>query len=410
MRRWLRSQLRLTIRVRLTLLYGASFLLAGTVLVAIMYLLVRNQLQARSAGRILEPTGLPTGPVLGPTPASSELPQDRVFVERVNEFVQQSLTNLLWQSVAVLACAALLAVGLGWVLAGRALAPLQEVTQTARRVSARGLHERIGMKGDDDEIHQLADTFDAMLDRLDRAFDAQRHFVSNASHELRTPLAINRTLLEVAAADPEASDDVRRLAKPLLATNARSEGLIEGLLLLARSEQPVANGTTVDLADVTTTALQLTAAEAQQRDVCVRSAISPADTTGEPVLLERLAVNLIQNAIRHNVPGGSVEVTTGQRDGCALLTIQNTGPVVPPKEVESLFEPFRRGSGRTVSDGVGLGLSIVRAIATAHGGRVEAAANVDGGGLAVRVTLPLHRAGDGAAHASQATVAEPDVT
>ena len=380
----LAALVRPTIRVRLTLLYGASFLLAGAVLVAIMYLLVRNQLQP--GVQFLAPSGVPAGdPTTGPMQAP--LPDDRLVMEQVNGFVRQSLTTLLWQSAVVVALSSLVAVGLGWLLASRALAPLQQVTQTARRVSERGLHERIGMTGAKDEVRQLADTFDAMLDRLDRAFDAQRRFVANASHELRTPLAINQTLLEVAAGDPDAPEDVRRLAKPLLATNARSERLIEGLLLLAHSEQPIVDRRPVDLAEVTETAVQLTAAEAQQRSLAVRTDLAAAPTLGEPVLLERLTVNLLQNAVRHNVPDGSVDVTTESDPEATILTVRNTGPVIPSYEVESLFEPFRRGSGRAVSEGAGLGLSIVRAVATAHGGSVDARSNEDGG-LTVRVRLP----------------------
>ena len=397
-----------TIRVRLTLLYGLSFLVAGAVLTTIMYLLVREQLRPGQAVSVLLPSeplagqprppeGLAPGPppsaeVLGPVPTS---PGGEVaLADRVDQFVDQSLRALLWQSALVLLFAGALAVLLGWLLAGRALAPLQEVTRTARRVSERGLHERIGLSGPDDEVKQLADTFDAMLERLDRAFDAQRRFVGNASHELRTPLAINRTLLEVASAEPDASEDVRRLAAPLLATNARSERLIEGLLLLARSQQEVAERRPVDLAEVATTAADLTAGEAERRGIEVHRSLAPAPAGGEPVLLERLAVNLLQNAVRHNDEGGRVDVSTEQADDEVVLEVRNTGPVVPSYEVEGLFEPFRRGSSRLAGEGYGLGLSIVRAVATAHGGRVEARPG-DRGGLVVRVALPARRPADG---------------
>ena len=255
--RLLSPLVRPTIRVRLTLLYGGSFLVAGAVLVSIMYLLVREQLRPGPTMAVLQPA-VPSGSadVVQPLPLAA--PGEIALAERVDSFVTESLRALLWQSALVLLMAALLAVMLGWLLAGRALAPLQEITRTARRVSERGLHERIGLTGPDDEVRQLGDTFDAMLERLDRAFDAQRRFVGNASHELRTPLAINRTLLEVAVAEPDASEDVRRLAAPLLATNARSERLIEGLLLLARSEQALGEHRPVDLAEVAATAVDLT--------------------------------------------------------------------------------------------------------------------------------------------------------
>jgi len=381
MKRLLAKAVRPTIRVRLAVLYGVSFLIAGTILVVIMYLLVRNQLQPGVA--LVAPGSAPTS-----GPFTEPVPQDRILVDRVTGFVRQSLRALLWQSGVVLACAALLAVGLGWLLAGRALAPLQQVTETARRVSERGLHERIGMKGANDEVRQLADTFDAMLERLDRAFDAQRRFVGNASHELRTPLAINRTLLEVAAGDPAASQELRSLIKPLLATNARTEKLIDGLLFLARSEQLVVDPKPVDLIDVAAAAAQLIKPEAQDRNIAVRETLVPAPTRGEPVLLERLAVNLLENGVRHNQPGGTVAIATTQTTDGAVLEVCNSGPVVPEYEVDSLFEPFRRGSGRVVSEGSGLGLSIVRAIATAHGGDARAHPNQEGG-LTVRVTLPL---------------------
>lgn len=373
-----------SMRVRLTLLYGGSFLVAGAVLMAIMYLLVRNQLRVGPGVEIFPTTR--DLPLEGP--AVAEAPTGTVLAD-VEDFLDRTLNTLLWQSALVLLVAALLAVGLGWVLAGRALAPLQKVTDTARRVSARGLHERIALVGPDDEVKQLADTFDAMLERLDRAFDAQRRFVGNASHELRTPLAINRTLVEVAAADPAASEDVRRLAAPLLATSARSERLIDGLLLLARSEQEVTGRRPVDLADVVRGVVGGLLPPAAERHIDVRTQLAPAMAMAEPVLLERLVMNLLQNAIRHNVDGGWADVRTEVRNGTALLIVANTGPVVPGYDIDGLFEPFRRGTDRVggAEQGFGLGLSIVRAVAHAHSGEVHAQPR-EGGGLVVRVSLP----------------------
>ncbi len=275
---------------------------------------------------------------------------------------------------------------LGWLLAGRTLRPLTQITATARRVADRNLHERIGLSGPRDELRELADTFDDMLARLDAAFDGQRRFVANASHELRTPLAVNRTVLEVAMARPGAPTELVRLGETLLEVNARHERLIDGLLLLARSEQAVSDPVPVDLADVAARVHEQFAGEA--RGLTFERSGTPAPTTGDPVLLERLAQNLVENAIRHNVAAGRVTVTTGSEAGRALLTVTNTGPVVPAYEVAGLFEPFRRLTDRVGSArGTGLGLSIVRSVARAHGGDVAAHPN-PGGGLVVEVSLP----------------------
>lgn len=386
-----------TLRVRLTMMYGATFLAAGVLLVAVMYWLVRDRLGQPGSARnvIISGTGI-TGfsgstatqpPTFGPTPA------DKGTLERVTAGVQHyfdaTMSSLLWRSSIVLAGAAVLAIGLGWLMAGRALRPLQQVTDTARRVSARGLHERIGLLGPRDEIKELADTFDAMLERLDRAFDGQRRFVGNASHELRTPLAIQRTLLEVSTSDPAASDDVHQLAKPLLATNERSERLIDGLLLLAQSEQELRTRQHVELDAVITDALQVVEAEAIGKGVNIRSELNPAAVEGDPVLLEHLVMNLCQNAVRHNVPGGDLHISCRQADGEVTLTVANAGHEIAVADVPSLFEPFRRGRDRINGDrGVGLGLSVTRAVAFAHGGRVGARPR-PGGGLVVEVRLPV---------------------
>ena len=201
------------------------------------------------------------------------------------------------------------------------------------------LHRRIELGGPDDELKELADTFDEMLDRLDRAFESQRRFVANASHELRTPLAINRTLLEVQLADPEASPELQQLGKTLLATNERSEQLVEGLLLLARSENKVVDKRPVDLAEVAAQAVDQSRAEAHGKGVEFRGVRGQVFVQGNGVLLERIALNLVQNAVRYNVPeDGWVEVSTEPQPGCAVLVVANTGPVVPAYEVE---QPLR---------------------------------------------------------------------
>jgi signal transduction histidine kinase len=270
------------------------------------------------------------------------------------------------------------------------LRPVRQMTATAKQLSESNLHERIALDGPEDELKELADTFDEMLGRLERAFDAQRRFVANASHELRTPLAINRTLLEVQLSDPAAPPEVAQLGRTLLATNERSEQLVEGLLLLARSENEIVDRKPVDLAEVASRALDQVREGAQAKDVELREELSPVVVQGNGVLLERIALNLMQNAVLYNVPDGWVEVITQRQQGQALLVVSNTGPVVPAYEVDNLFEPFRRlRTERTGSEkGVGLGLSIARSVARAHGGGITAEPR-EGGGLVMRVTLPL---------------------
>jgi signal transduction histidine kinase len=296
-----------------------------------------------------------------------------------------TLHSLLQWSAVALGVVALAAIGVGWLVAGRALRPLHVITGTARRVADRSLHERIALDGPPDELKELADTFDDMLARLDRAFDGQSRFVANASHELRTPLAVNRTLLEVAMADPAASADLCQVGSSLLLVNERSERLVDGLLLLARSDQQVSDRKPVDLADAARHALGQLAIEAAEADVKLRPRLAPAVVGGDPVLLERLVTNLVENAVRHNVAGGWVEVATTP----GSITVTNTGEPIPPYDVDELFEPFRQRRGERTEGrrGAGLGLSIVRSIVTAHGGSVRAAARVEGG-LVVRVELP----------------------
>jgi signal transduction histidine kinase len=309
----------------------------------------------------------------------------------VNEQRQHALDNLLSRSLLALLGLAIIAFAFGYAMAGRVLSPLGRITRTARAVAGSDLSRRIELDGPDDELKELADTFDEMLERLQRAFTAQQRFVGNASHELRTPLAINRTLLEVHLSDPGAPIELQQLGKTLLATNERSEQLVEGLLLLARSDNEVVERKAVDLAEAASRAVEQTRAEAQDKGVALRSdALGAAVVQGSGVLLERIALNLVQNAVRYNVPDGWVEVTTAARGATALLTVSNTGPVVPAYELDNIFEPFRRlRTERTNSDrGVGLGLSIVRSVARAHGGTITAEPR-EGGGLVMRVAIPL---------------------
>ncbi|MCK2212227.1 HAMP domain-containing histidine kinase [Actinomadura sp. ATCC 31491] len=283
------------------------------------------------------------------------------------------------------------AFALGWRAGGWALRPVRRITETARQVAqSHDLTERIGYDGPREEVRELADVFDTMLGRLARAFDAQRKFVANASHELRTPLTINRTLVDVAVRRPDATDDVKRLGESLLLVNARHERLIDGLLALAEGEQAVLDRRPFDLTDVAEHVLDQAAAEAAEREVTIHRLLDPAPTTGEAVLVERLVQNLVENAVRHNHPKGEVWITTRRRADRVELIVANTGLPVPPYEMETIFEPFRRLHGdRLRSDrGSGLGLSIVKVIAEAHGGTVTGWPREEGG-LTITVELPV---------------------
>lgn len=352
-----------------------AFLAAGVTLVAVMYWLVSRSLRHG------------TGHDSVPPHPGHDAQMAETMRDAIDTYRSETLSSLLTWSILALAGTLVVAVALGWVLASRALRPLHQVTETATRVADRSLHERIALTGPDDEVKDLADTIDAMLERLDRSFDAQRRFVANASHELRTPLAVNRTMLEVALGDPDVSDDLRQLAPSLLATNERSERLVQGLLILARSEQGVVDRVAVDLALVASVAVEQEQHEAVEHGVTVTTDLRPAPITGSPVLVERLAANLVQNAVRHSPTGGEAFVRTGRRETYSVLEVENPGNVLRPDEIDELFEPFRRGNGRTSSRGVGLGLSIVQSVAQAHGGNVSASPR-EGGGLAVRVELP----------------------
>jgi signal transduction histidine kinase len=396
-----------TLRGRLTLVYGGLFLVAGVMLVGLSYLFVSQNLpdpdrpfdNTRFLAKITQRPVLLQDGSYGFRTADGRLVSEIEFRQEVQEALrtqlaeqrEDTLKSLVQQSTLALGLVAVAAIGAGWLVAGRALHPLQVITDTARRVADRSLHERIGLDGPRDELKELADTFDDMLARLDRAFAGQNRFVANASHELRTPLAVNRTLLEVALADPATSQDLRQLGNSMLAVNERSERLIEGLLLLAKSGHEIVDGKPIDLADAARHAVGLVAGEAADADIGIQTRLEPAIATGDPVLVDRVVTNLVQNAVRHNEPGGWVSVFTGRaaEPGRALVEVSNGGEIIPPYEVDELFEPFRRRRGQRTAEGngSGLGLSIVRSVVTAHGGSVHATAP-PGGGLVVRVTLP----------------------
>ena len=383
----MRLQVRLTLRARLTLVYGGLFLLGGILLLALTYSLVARSVPDDGGMTYKGEQG--NGVVAVPAPEAPENPQ----VVLTSEVWEDALGAIGTQGSLALMLVSLCTIASGWLIAGRMLRPIQRITDTAARIAEspaadRGLHERIRVAGPQDELRELAETFNRMLERLDHSFDGQRSFISNASHELRTPLTVTRALLEVAVHRQGASHEVLQLGETLLEVNARHERLISGLLLLMRSDRELSERSYVDMADVA----EHVVAQAPPAAVAVTTTCAEAPTRGEPVLLERLVQNLVENAICYNVPDdGWVQVATStDESGRAVLEVVNSGPVVPPFEVPGLFEPFRRlGSERlaTASRGAGLGLSIVRAVARAHGGEATASARPEGG-LEVTVVLP----------------------
>lgn len=370
---------KVSIRWRLTLTYGAFVFAAGAVLLASVYMIVGTAIT----------WAWPTID-LGLPPAQDQVLQS-AWHNMQTMAIQRARDALFGNSLLALMGIAILALIIGYFVADRALRPVAQMTATARKLSESTLaHQRIDLQGPNDELKELADTFDAMLTRLNVAFDTQRRFVANASHELRTPLTINRTVLEIALSDPEASEDLKALGRTLLEVNARNEKLIEGLLLLARSERELAVRKPLDVREVAQTAVEQVTAFAEEHGVTVTAELVSAPTIGDPVLLERSVSNLLENAVKYNIPeNGKVWIQTGMADGALVVQVANTGQHVPAYEVNSLFEPFRRLHADRVDSakGSGLGLSIVRAVVQAHGGNVAAVPR-DGGGLVVTIRLP----------------------
>jgi signal transduction histidine kinase len=367
----------------LTITYGVVFLVTGAVLLTIGYALVRHNIyDVRLRDRVI---ARPTAPLL-PFPFGPS-PQQRAFFRDLHrQLVAGALHRLLIEYVLALGAMTLISVAAGWLLAGRALRPLRAITATARRVSGENLGERIALQGPADELKELADTFDGMMARLDHAFASQRHFVANASHELRTPLAIMRTEVDVALADPAAAaGDLRAMGEAVRETIDRCEHLIEGLLVLARSEAAVPRTDSVDLRELAGDCITDLRARAEEADVELRLTLEPAFTRGDVRLVERLVGNLIDNAIRHNVRHGWLSVSTRTAGGRAVLQVANGGAAISEEDVEALTEPFRRLD--RAAAGFGLGLSIARTVAEAHGGslRLESPPS---GGLVATVELP----------------------
>ncbi|MER5255001.1 ATP-binding protein [Streptomyces sp. NPDC002855] len=377
--------------------------LAGGLLTGLVYFLVRQGLYssistavttAVPARRLSPPWRMPT-----PAPSASvarALPADGVTatditqglaVTKISDVAEQAaLSRLLTVSVIVLFAYAALSILLAWWMAGRVLHPVSVITGTARRLSGENLHERIALDAPPGELKQLADTFDEMLGRIEQLVSAQQRFAANAAHELRTPLAVQRAAAEIGLAGEPDARQVARIRTKLISVADDSERLIEGLLLLATSERGLERREPIAVDVVADAVTEGLAGRAAERDVTLHLRAEPLTVHGDGVLLDRLVHNLVANAVHYNVKGGRVEVRTGP-DG---IEVTNTGPVVPPDTVPHLFEPFRRLRERTHArgEGAGLGLSIVDAIARAHGAQTTAEANGEGGGLSVRVRFP----------------------
>jgi signal transduction histidine kinase len=377
----------LSARSRLTLLYASLFALGGTALALITYLLVARTLHDVTA------TSIPPGvqqQIAQCVNGAQNVGADNMrkcaglYANGVQAGASAALTHLLTYSLLSLAGVTLLAVAAGWIVAGRILRPVHRLTAAARAASEQNLSQRIALQGPRDELRELADTFDTMLERLDRTFTSQRQFIANASHELRTPLTVMRTAIDVVLAQPEPTraELVSMTAEVRQAVD-HSERLIEALLVLARVNQTRARTDPLDLAAVAEVALEGRTANG----ITTTATLDEAPVTGDGVLLERLVANLLDNAERYNIAGGTVTISTTAHDATSVLRVVNTGAVVPANMVERLFLPFTRLSGRTRHDGFGLGLALVSSIATVHNGTVHATA-VSTGGLDITVRLP----------------------
>jgi signal transduction histidine kinase len=395
----LRSRLA-SVRARIAIACAGLFLLLGAALIGTTHTLAEHTIpQALSPG-VPRPLGSPHARPGKPPGPSSEcavpdagggaaFPSAGSCSVLLAGQAKSDLSRFTRYSLAGLGVGTVLAGILGWAAGARVLRPLRAITRAARSASQENLHQRLALTGPPDELRELADTFDAMLTRLEAAFASQRRFTASASHELRTPLTEMRTLIDVALAKPAGlARQPGLLLAGIRSAVDKSEELIEALLTLARSDRGLEHTETVDLPTAVEDAIDRYGPAAAARDVRVRSDLEPARVTGDRVLLERLAGNLIGNAIRHNTPGGWVLASTRCREGLAELTVVNSGELIPPDQTSALFEPFRRLPAAAGSrPGTGLGLSIVASVASAHGGRAQARARSDGG-LEVQVTLP----------------------
>jgi len=391
----------------------------GTLLLGIIFLSVRHSshgavVSAQGAvAKLVERHGVtvtPAGSTLQAAPESLATPRERAEAHQLGAVAlnvnNSDLHQLLIWSVFALAIMAVASIALGWLLAGRVLRPLQVITTAARELSASNLHERLALDGPNDELRELGDTFDELLARLESSFEAQRQFVANASHELRTPLTLERAILEVTLADPAASAaSLRAACERVLAIGEQQEQTIAALLTLARSEQGVVHRQPLLLDAVTRDVLAERRDELDRRGLRLDAELRDAPTTGDPRLIERLVVNLLENAIHHNVPHGWVTVTTAAEGEHAVVSVANSGPVIDPADVDGLGQPFRRHGADRIGhgDGHGLGLSIVSAIATAHEATLTVLPQATGG-LRVEVRFPPAAGSSGPQDRSRSTI------
>lgn len=402
-----------TVRLRLTILYGGMFLVAGAALLAICYALVVRGTDASSGAAQVSALTTSGNANLadssGTTAAAEALgltgSQKNAFVVEMVAVARAQtgdvLHQFLIQSTLALAIMAVLSIVFGWIAAGWILRPVRTIIKTTRQISAASLDERLSLSGPDDEIKELGDTIDALLARLEASFQAQRQFIANASHELRSPLARQRVLSQVALADPEATvDSLKQAHERVIASGDQQNRLIEAMLALARGQAGLSTRAPFDLAELVDTALASRSEEAGRLGLILESNLSPAPVDGSAQLAERLVANLIDNAVRHNVRGGRITVNTETRRGRAGLTITNTGPLIPAADVARLTRPFQRlgasrmahprprsGIGHATTDGLGLGLAIVEAVANAHSAALKITPRLDGG-LIVHVRFP----------------------
>jgi signal transduction histidine kinase len=367
---------RSTVRLRLTLLYAGLFVLSGAGLSGITYLLVMTGTFSAHPGSTSNST---SGGIVHAASGGT-------LSAQANSDLHQFLVG----SGVALGIMAVICVGVGWVVAGRVLRPLRTITATTRQISETNLHQRLAIRGPHDELTELSDTIDALLARLEAAFDAQRQFVANASHELRTPVTLARTLIQVALDNPELSlESLCSTCQEVLEAGREQERLIDALLTLARSQRGLEHREAFDLAEVTGEVVQTCITDARTHSVIMESVLDKAKVSGDPQLTARLVTNLVQNAILHNCPGGRVSVVVRTQDGHATLHVTNTGSPIPADQVERLLQPFQRLDGDRLQggDGFGLGLSIVAAIALAHNADLNLQPGSNGG-LDVQVTFP----------------------
>ncbi len=379
-----------TVRLRLSFLYGGLFLACGAGLLAITYALVRSAHGPLLFSSYLHVAGSHRVAGIRPPPPLSR--QARAYADALHA---AELRQLAVYSAVALGIMGIASIVLGWFVAGRVLRPLRTITTSVRDISASNLQDRLATDGPDDELKELAETFNGLLARLESAFDAERQFVANASHELRTPLARERTVMEVALGDPDATvESLRAAGERVLASGEQQERLIEALLMLARSQRGLDHREPCDLRAIASEVLAAREPELARASLRLRCDLRGAATAGDPWLAERLVANLIDNAIKHNLPGGELEVQTTLAGRHAIIQVANTGPAIPAAEIDRLVQPFQRLShgragphGTGLRRGFGLGLSIVAAIAAAHDAQLALRPR-PGGGLIAAVSFP----------------------